>query len=1018
MIIRRIHIRSFGRFHNYELELTKGLNVIFGRNEDGKSTVMAFLKLLFYGAANRGKDLSSKPRMLYRPWHGGVMGGYIEFEKNGITYRLDRVMHDSDARDEVTLRESVSGKELPLSNPKMPGLELLDLSQAAFEKSIFVAQSAGRIAGGDPELKQRLMNLVSTGEEDSSYDVTLKNLDAAMEQLESRSGKKGKLVEQKNRLDALYAEMETALFEEEQKGKYLHEIDELGNKARDASQRLEIIRNALKGIALRKKQEELLRQIEVRNQLETAESSFAARRKELQRGDLFLSRTMYDAADELYLEWVKQSEFLSDAQKRLSEAQRQAEATKYDAGREVPENLPELGWSYEERMRQIQLELDAADEYLHHLKSIENQRATHEKIQNEHRRTISELTNDQSALEELKQKKETIDQEKEEKIQAVRDLKEESEKLIREVLTVHTEKEAVQRSIEDIGQLAEEKIAFLNDQELQESTDRSLVQWNVPLLLLMVILSVSFLLAGVFVERYFFVGLLLIALLSAVLYSQGFFIQKEDGSDSRGPDSLSDLRIQQIKKQRDERIAQRHAELRELKGMEQMLQQTLQNKNIQLDNIEDALHGLEERSDRLQEEAEKLERSMEGYRGQLRSLATQWSEWNTISIASSLEDIEPDSGISMEEAENRRAFLMKKLAEQQQAQKNLFEQYGVSDLNALSRLETKWETILTKRRHLEEDKEQKRTDYEERKQKLRQIEHALREALTPYAPSPTPKEAKVHLSRWNESLDRLEQSKQKVQTLRDMSRLENRTVKELQTELDQLPAEFILNALDHRDMTKEQIEEKKKERDDLTAQIEQWKQEIAGKMAEAREKYRDRKNVSQLDEEILALKQQIAEGEKHRKALVKARSYIESSFRELQQDFGPKLNELTAQNFYELTEERYHKVAVNHEFGLSFEDENSKRFYDHQYLSGGTIDQAYLALRLAMTELVGSKEAPLPIFLDDVFTQFDDARARAGLRFLDAYVKRNGGQMLLFTCHDRIVKEAEQLSEVTISALR
>ena len=68
-------------------------------------------------------------------------------------------------------------------------------------------------------------------------------------------------------------------------------------------------------------------------------------------------------------------------------------------------------------------------------------------------------------------------------------------------------------------------------------------------------------------------------------------------------------------------------------------------------------------------------------------------------------------------------------------------------------------------------------------------------------------------------------------------------------------------------------------------------------------------------------------------------------------------------------------------------------------LSRGTVDQLYLAVRLAICELVLPPEKQVPIVLDDALANFDDSRCAAALQFLKEAAGNR--QILLFTCHSR-----------------
>ena len=68
-------------------------------------------------------------------------------------------------------------------------------------------------------------------------------------------------------------------------------------------------------------------------------------------------------------------------------------------------------------------------------------------------------------------------------------------------------------------------------------------------------------------------------------------------------------------------------------------------------------------------------------------------------------------------------------------------------------------------------------------------------------------------------------------------------------------------------------------------------------------------------------------------------------------------------------------------------------------LSRGTVDQLYLAVRLAVCELALPAEEPAPLVLDDALSDFDDARMALALECLEQYAGER--QILLFTCHGR-----------------
>lgn len=134
-------------------------------------------------------------------------------------------------------------------------------------------------------------------------------------------------------------------------------------------------------------------------------------------------------------------------------------------------------------------------------------------------------------------------------------------------------------------------------------------------------------------------------------------------------------------------------------------------------------------------------------------------------------------------------------------------------------------------------------------------------------------------------------------------------------------------------------------------------------------------------------------------ALSLAMKALDSANTSLQNRFSPELGRRAAEVFSALTGGRYTGVLLDRAFRLSAEPKDDPVFRDAQLLSAGTLDQLYLAVRLAICDLVLPAEKEVPLILDDALTNFDDQRCAAALRYLQAEAKHR--QILLFTCHSR-----------------
>ena len=150
--------------------------------------------------------------------------------------------------------------------------------------------------------------------------------------------------------------------------------------------------------------------------------------------------------------------------------------------------------------------------------------------------------------------------------------------------------------------------------------------------------------------------------------------------------------------------------------------------------------------------------------------------------------------------------------------------------------------------------------------------------------------------------------------------------------------------------------------------------------------------AERLSDEIAAL-----EGEYS--SIQLAMSTLEHANAQLQGRFSPALGRRAAEIFDRLTDHRYDGVVLDRSFHVSAEPSGSGVPRDVEYLSAGAADQLYLAVRLAICDLVLPADDPAPIVLDDALASFDDGRCAAALDYLRQEAEKR--QILLFTCHSR-----------------
>ena len=136
-------------------------------------------------------------------------------------------------------------------------------------------------------------------------------------------------------------------------------------------------------------------------------------------------------------------------------------------------------------------------------------------------------------------------------------------------------------------------------------------------------------------------------------------------------------------------------------------------------------------------------------------------------------------------------------------------------------------------------------------------------------------------------------------------------------------------------------------------------------------------------------------------SLALALDALRSANTTLQNRFSPELGRRAAEIFADMTGSAWSHILLDREFRLSAEAGSAPTRRSVQLLSSGTADQLYLAVRLAICEMVLPVEQNAPLILDDALLTFDDERLHKTLDYLVQLGSRR--QILLFSCQSREV---------------
>lgn len=165
-------------------------------------------------------------------------------------------------------------------------------------------------------------------------------------------------------------------------------------------------------------------------------------------------------------------------------------------------------------------------------------------------------------------------------------------------------------------------------------------------------------------------------------------------------------------------------------------------------------------------------------------------------------------------------------------------------------------------------------------------------------------------------------------------------------------------------------------------------------------------NRTVLEEQLLNVNQRLKTLEDTYAAAELALETLAQAKRELQRRFAPRIAKRAQELLEAMTGGRYRRLSWGEDFSVSVAAEEENVLYSTLWRSDGTMDQLYLALRLAVAEAL---TADAPLILDDALVRFDDGRLKAALDILARISQHK--QVLLFTCHSREKELYEKTGE-------
>lgn len=201
------HIENFGKLTDCSLDFSPDFHMICEENGWGKSTFCAFIRAMFYGLeGERKRSIEENERKRYKPWQGGVFGGWLIFETHGKRYKVSRIFYDKESKDQFELRDA-STNTLSGDYTKDLGKELFKINRDSFMRTVFIGQNSCETEA-TTDINARIGTLTDNSHDLNSYEAASARLGAIINKLtpSRMTGSLAKRREQIARLERIVQE--------------------------------------------------------------------------------------------------------------------------------------------------------------------------------------------------------------------------------------------------------------------------------------------------------------------------------------------------------------------------------------------------------------------------------------------------------------------------------------------------------------------------------------------------------------------------------------------------------------------------------------------------------------------------------------------------------------------------------------------------------------------------------------------------------------------------------------------
>ena len=318
MIIKSVNINSFGGIKNKKINFSKGLNIVYGENEAGKSTIQSFIKIWLYGFSSyKGKDYKLNERIKYTPNDGDNISGELNVIHEDKEYIIRRTFGRTKKEDTSIIINSITGEEVQYINKEEPGKYFFNINRSTFINTVFIGQLGVSVKKDkEEEILDKLSNSIGSEEGQVSVEVAFSKLDKYKKSI-SNIRKSGSLDVLKNKYGDLLSERYEAYklsnhnIENEEN---LIKLNEEKLNINKEISNLEIYKKYLKKIKIKKEYQEITEYFKRKEKLRNEQFSI---NKDLTFNDEVINNIFIENVKEDYSMYLNLLDIVNDEEERI-----------------------------------------------------------------------------------------------------------------------------------------------------------------------------------------------------------------------------------------------------------------------------------------------------------------------------------------------------------------------------------------------------------------------------------------------------------------------------------------------------------------------------------------------------------------------------------------------------------------------------------------------------------------------------------------------------------------------------